>query len=97
MTYRPLPSNLTIKTSSLDGLGVFAVEDIEAHYEFGICHVQDDRFENGYIRTPLGGFFNHSENPNCEAYIEDDLIKLRTIRDIKKGEEILVKYWLYEI
>ena len=95
--YRPLPSNVTIKSSSIHGLGLFALEDIPIDYEFGISHVSDDRFENSYIRTPLGGFFNHSDEPNCETHIDRDFIKLRSTKNIEAGEEITVKYWLYGI
>jgi len=97
MTYRPLPDYLEIARSSIEGAGLITLRDIEENHEFGITHVKDSRFKDGYIRTPLGGFFNHSDNPNCEAYIDDDFIRLRSIKKIKKGEEITVKYWLYNI
>ena len=97
MSYRPLPEILTIKPSGIDGLGLFAVEDIPYGKELGICHVEDDRFENGYIRTPLGGFYNHSEDPNCESYKCEDYVKLKSIKDIKEGEELTANYWLYKL
>ena len=97
MTYKPLPKNLTIKQSKIHGLGLFATEDIKKQYEFGISHIMNEYFEDGYIRTPLGGFFNHCDNPNCEAYIHNAYIMLRSIKDIKAGEEITVKYWLYDL
>ena len=95
--YKPLPENLYIKKSNIHGFGLFAKEDINKGHEFGITHVYDIRFKDNYIRTPLGGFFNHSENPNCEAYIDREFIKLRSIQLIKKDTEITVKYWLYNI
>ena len=95
--YKPLPKELTIKQSSINGLGLFTIIDVEKNHEFGISHIKDNRFENDYIRTPLGGFFNHSKNPNCEAYTESDYIKLRTIKSVNSGEELTVKYWLYEV
>tara|TARA_B100000131_G_scaffold50219_1_gene44844 strand:+ start:192 stop:485 length:294 start_codon:yes stop_codon:yes gene_type:complete len=97
MTYRPIPNNLTIRLSEIDGLGLFATKDIEKGYEFGISHVSDDEFEGGYIRTPLGGFFNHSDDPNCEAYIDGRFIRLKSTKDIAKGDELTVKYWLYSV
>lgn len=95
--YRPLPSCLTISQSEINGLGLFATEDLKKGQEFGITHIKDDRFQNGYIRTPLGGFFNHSETPNVEAYTDGDFIRLKAIKDIVKGEELTAFYWLYEI
>jgi len=93
--YRPLPEYLTIKSSEIDGLGLFTNVDIDDKFVFGITHIKDLRFQNGYSRTPLGGFFNHSETPNCEVFEEGDFIKLRTIRKIKAGEELTAKYTLY--
>ena len=97
MTYRPLPRTVYIGESDVDGLGLFAKEHLDSETILGITHVQDERFENGYIRTPLGGFFNHSKNPNCEAYKEGDLIMLKTIRAVESGEELTAFYWLYSM
>jgi hypothetical protein len=93
--YKPLPYYLTIKQSKIEGLGLFATDNIDNNFVIGITHVFDTRFENHYVRTPLGGFFNHSENPNCEVFEDGEFIKLRTIREIKAGEEITAKYTFY--
>jgi len=97
MTYKPLPDIVYLKKSKIHGTGLFVNKDLPKDYEFGITHVYDPRFENNYIRTPLGAFFNHSDDPNCEAYCDGDLIKLRSLRSLSEGEEITVKYWLYKI
>jgi len=97
MTYRPLPKELTISCSPIEGLGLFAVFDIPEDHELGITHVVDQDFESGLVRTPLGGFFNHSDDPNCVCYADGRFLKLKTIKEIKSGEEVTVKYWLYEI
>jgi SET domain-containing protein len=78
-------------------LGLLATEDISMNTKLGISHVKDDRFENEYIRTPLGGFVNHSDNPNCEFYKDGDYIMLRTIRNINIGHELTAEYWLYDL
>ena len=95
--YKPLPEEVTIKKSSIEGLGLFATCDIKKGYTLGISHVKDSRFEHGYIRTPLGGFFNDSNEPNCNARTDGDYIKLTSIKDIKNGDELTVKYWLYDL
>ena len=97
MTYRPLPQFLEIRNSEIEGHGLFTKKDLPAGLELGIAHVKDERFENGYVRTPLGGFFNHSEDPNCEAYIDGDFIMLKTIKRIEQNEELTAIYWLYEL
>mgnify|MGYP003650403561 FL=1 len=95
--YKPLPDFLTIKQSEIEGLGLFATKDLPNNKTIGISHVMDSRFEDGYIRLPLGGFFNHSNNPNCECYKDGEFLKLKTIKLIKTNQELTVKYWLYEI
>ena len=94
--YRPLPDNLTIKKSNIEGLGLFTTKNVETDYIFGITHIQNKDFQNGYIRTPLGGFINDSDNPNCILIHENtstwSLMKLKSIRVIRKGEEITLKY-----
>ncbi len=95
-TYRPLPKFLTIKNSSIEGLGLFATEAIIAEVHIGISHVKRRGFEDGYVRTPLGGFINHSETPNCETNeIENGIMEIKSLRDIKPGEELTLKYKWY--
>jgi SET domain-containing protein len=93
--YKPLPSYLTISPSTIDGLGLFTTTDIDPNFRIGVTHVRDNRFEDGYIRTPLGGFFNHSEDPNCKVVYDGDFIYLETIKNIKVGEELTATYTLY--
>ncbi len=95
--YKPLPEELTIKQSYIEGLGLFTDEDLSANTNLGISHVRDIRFENDYIRTPLGGFVNHSDNPNCEFYKKGDYIMFRSIRNINEGTELTAEYWLYDM
>ena len=55
--YKPLPDSLTIKSSGIHGLGLYATTFIGAKTNLGITHVKDERFEDSYIRTALGSFF----------------------------------------
>ena len=71
--YRPLPKELTIKNSAIEGLGLFATATIEANTFIGVTHIRDEQFENKYIRTPLGGFYNHSNNPTVMRMVSDSL------------------------
>ena len=98
MTYRPLPKQVTIKQSEIEGLGLYSTESLYPGQYLGITHVVNDRFENGYIRTPLGGFINHSEEPNCEVREDvDGNLMLFTLRPILPNEELTLKYNLYEV
>jgi len=94
--YRPLPPYLTIKQSPVEGLGLFAVGPIKKSTNIGISHVKDRHFANGYIRTPLGGFINHSSMPNCKTLYEGRLISIIAIRDIKDGDELTLTYTMYD-
>lgn len=99
-SYRPLPHFLTISKSKIEGIGVFAKENIDKGTDLGMSHVFDSRFPDGYIRLSLGGFINHHEIPNCKAeiYNKDSEIglvrhiRLITAKKIKKGDELTVRY-----
>ena len=105
--YKPLPDSLTIKQSGIDGLGLFAKEGIAQGTNLGMSHVA---IGSGIIRTPMGGFINHSGDPNTvkvELRIDekdDDLLKIATkkwnliaLKDIKEGEELTVRYTFYKV
>ena len=68
--YKTLPDFLTINKSYIHGLGIFATQDISPNIDLGISHIRNSvgHFENNYIRTPLGGLINHSDEPNCIKY-----------------------------
>ena len=93
--YKPLPYYLTIKDSEIHGLGLFAVEDIPADTNLGISHyfLVNDKI----VRTPLGGFYNHSEKPNCYSKVHIDYAELVTLDKIKAGEEITTTYKIQPI
>ena len=92
MNYRPLPDNLTIKPSHIEGLGIFATETIRAGADLGMTHLlhNDDLF-----RTPLGRFLNHSDEPFCKRIESDNKWYLETIKDINKNEELTLAYTMY--
>ena len=96
--YKPLPDSITIKESPIEGLGLFATEKINAHALIGIIHHPKNKSEDGHIRTPLGGFGNHSDDPNCSKILmEDGSWWISANQDIMAGEEITWSYTLYSI
>ena len=98
--WRPLPSFLTIKVSTIEGLGLFTTSKLSAGTDLGITHIYDTRFQDGYIRLPLGAFINHHEIPNCNAILSENdpntgplkHIRILTLIDLEEGTEITVKY-----
>ena len=92
VTYRPLPDNLELRPSEIHGYGVFALEDIPAGQMLGLSHIQSPEL----IRTPLGGYINHSMNPNCIRILEGNRWYLQSIQDIEDGEELTLMYKGYK-
>ena len=100
--YKPLPESLTIKQSGVHGLGLFADQDIKQATNFGMSHM---KMKDTIFRTPLGGFINHANVPNCakvELLMRDDSLdykkwNLVTLQDIEKGEELTVRYTFYNV
>ena len=103
--YNPLPQQLKIKNSPIHGSGLFARTEILKGTILGISHISHDLFPDGWIRTPLGGFYNHSITPNCELiggtlesipHYGTSTRLLKTITDIKGGEELTCTYTLWK-
>ena len=96
---RPLPESLTIAESDIDGLGLFATENIFAKTTLG--HTHYDSIDHGRVRSPLGGFLNHSDNPNCVILVDPKVphtsSSLFTVRPIEADEELTVYYTLYKV
>lgn len=89
--YYPLPKFLTIKKSQIHGLGLFTTEKIDKGVNLGKSHYAT---ENEIIRTPLGGFVNHSDEPNIkiERMKRTRYFNIITLRVINPGEELTGKY-----
>ena len=105
--YKPLPKELTLGESEIHDIGLFAKEDIVGGTNLGISHIELGKM---IIRTPLGGFVNHSETPNCvkvesqtrqrvTPLYDHDFTKwdLVTLRDIEEGDELTLRYTFYRI
>ena len=92
MSYQALPKELHIKDSPVAGQGLFAKKDIPRDTYLGMSHLMLGKI---IYRTPLGGFINHSDTPNCLKYFEDGFYFIRTTNSIKAGEELTANYNLY--
>ena len=101
--YKPLPESLTIKKSGIHDLGLFANQKINKATNLGTTHI---KIGDTIFRTPLGGFINHSNTPNCtkavvrmtaETLLLDKKWNLVTMEDIKKGEELTLRYTFYNV
>ena len=96
--YKPLPDNLRLGFSDIHDIGLFAKEGIAQGTNLGMTHI---KVADHLIRTPLGGFLNHSEDANCtkvelRMFNEDDPAKalnykkwnLITLRNITRKKKI---------
>ena len=105
--YKPLPESLTIKESSIHQLGLFADQDIKRATNLGMSHL---KIGDTIFRTPLGGFINHANEPNCvkaELRMTDEDTQghkydykkwnLVTTKNIKEGEELTTRYTFYSV
>ena len=105
--YKPLPESVTIKPSGVHGLGLFADQKIMHGTNLGMSHL---KIGDTIFRTPLGGFINHSNTPNCikaELRMTDEDLQghqyyykkwnLIVSQDVKEGEELTVRYTFYKI
>ena len=96
--YKPLPKELRLGFSDIHDIGLFAKEKIKIDYDLGISHL---KIGDQLFRTPLGGFINHSETPNCiktMVRVNDYKVwHLVTLDNIKKGEELTLEYTFYKI
>ena len=93
-TYQPLPDSLYIGESNIHGQGLIAKSDIPVGTDLGVSHY---RKGNDVIRTPLGGFINHSDTPNLKKVQDRKLFFVYTIVDIPMGSELCLKYEWYKL
>lgn len=57
-----------------------------------IFTLDDDWDIDGNVPENAARLMNHSCDPNCEAFIEDDTIWIAALRDIPKDEELFFNY-----
>lgn len=93
--YVPLHKKITVKSSTIQGLGIYAKEFITEGTLLGISHVKNENFQHGLVRTALGAFINHSDTPNCVRVDKGEYFELSTTKDVEGGEELTLKYSLY--
>ena len=111
MTYRPLPNGLYIGVSSIEGQGLYTDRALTKGCQLGESHYRiatnDDPSKNAeenktiLIRTPLGGFINHSDTPNChrsQIRVKPGFDKwtITVVEDVSPGDELTLKYTMYD-
>ena len=106
MTYRPLPDGLYIGASSIEGQGLYTSHALtkgcqlgESHYRIATNNNPSTHMEENktiLIRTPLGGFINHSYRSQIRVKPGFDKWIITVIEDINPGDELTLKYTMYD-
>ena len=75
------------------------LQELLARYKCNAVLTHSESLGNAGRRIPsaaalyqAGSIFNHSCAPNCAATYEESLLSIRTIRQVKEGEELTVSY-----
>ena len=105
--YKPLPHGLFIDESGIHGQGLYTNVKLAKGTNLGMSHLELGKL---ILRTPLGGFINHSDKPNCvkvesvtlqrvNPLYDHNFTKwdLLTIKNIEAGEELTISYTFYKI
>tara|TARA_E500000331_G_scaffold345783_1_gene383781 strand:+ start:399 stop:683 length:285 start_codon:yes stop_codon:yes gene_type:complete len=94
VTYRALPEGLFIANSPIAGQGIFSKKSLLVGTQLGLSHLI---IGEEIFRTPLGGFINHSDSPNCEKFQVDDKYYVKVIKSVAPMEELFLKYTFYKV
>jgi hypothetical protein len=78
-------AGLSVKESSIEGLGLFAEKEYKAGEVITLAVVSGNR-------TEAGRYTNHSHNPNALVLESDNDIALHAADNIAKGDEITINY-----
>jgi len=115
MMYTPLPSFLFIKSDTSQkkydvypwikrhSYGLFTNLTLPPNTNLGVSHVYHDWFDDGWIRTPLGGFYKHSETPNCElrdstmdeGFLTGVKLLCTLDKEIQAGQELTCRFTIH--
>ncbi len=80
-----------ITPEEADELYPYPDDDSVPHHTF-LFNLDEHTVLDGSVDGDSSRFINHSCEPNCEAVIEDARIFIETLRDLRKGEELLYDY-----
>ena len=83
-TYTPM-GQFVVGPSSIQGQGLFSDRDIPAHEFLGTASVKG-------MRSELGRFVNHSNEPNLEFKVCGDTVNVYSKVSIEEGTEFTVDY-----
>lgn len=89
---------IDVRPSQIDGVGVFAEEDIKAEVVLGTMFwlvnlVPYPTWPRDLKLSKMCWFYNHSTKANCEVFTEDGIVwNIKTVEEIDKDKELLIDY-----
>ena len=85
-----------LSESHIHGHGLIATEDIKKNTDIGCSHIGIGMLNDKVVAgeaTDIGNFQNHSRINNCTNKIVGKNLHMFTIKDVKKGEELVVNFY----
>lgn len=89
---RPIRKGLRIAQYKGRKLGTKEANKLEARGNLYLYEINSRWTIDGTPRSNIARYFNHSCNPNAEIYDVKHRVFIRTLRNIKPGEEITYDY-----
>ena len=89
---RPIKKKARIAEYRGRRLGIDAALKAEKSGNRYLYEVNSKITIDGARHGNLARYFNHSCNPNCDTFIRDKRVFIRTLRNIKPGEELTYDY-----
>jgi hypothetical protein len=78
-SWHPLPPFLKVRDSKIHGQGLFTKKALYKGHDLGLSHLQVHpvhRLHNNLLRSPLGGYINHSCKPNCKLETKYQIVDI---------------------
>lgn len=90
----PIPANTVIEISPVLVLSAKERRHVEKTILFDYIFEWGNKRKKAVVALGYVSIYNHSYNANCEYEMdfEQELMSIRTIKDIAKGEELFVNY-----
>ena len=100
--------NIQVKKSKIHGKGIFAINDIKKNNIIEICNILEVKRrkvkgifndyvfkkskKKSFLALGYGSLYNHADDNNAIVQLQNDILYIIAVKDIKKGEEIFINY-----
>ena|SRR6478735_1233357 len=93
-TTEPIPANTIIETSPVLVLSADERIEVDKTSLYNYIFEWGEDGKKACVALGYVSIYNHAYNANCEYEMnfDEELMSIRTVRDIQKGEELFVNY-----